>query len=154
MKLPFSEKTLNKIKDWLWQRSAPYFDLDGYMRRRWAFVCPWFTARVHNILRSDHDRALHDHPFNYLTIILAGGYWEHLSDGSRTWYGPGSIRWAKANTLHRLELPEGKDAWSLFFTGQRIRKWGFQTEDGWKPYDVYLNNKNNEQNGTTATATM
>lgn len=142
MKLPLNEKILGKIKDWLWAHSAPYFDLPGYMRRRWAFVCPLFTARVHNILRSDSDRHLHDHPFNYLTIILAGGYYEHLEDGSRTWYGPGSIRWAKANTLHRLELPDGKDAWSLFFMGSRQRVWGFQTPTGWVDFKTYLNDKN------------
>jgi hypothetical protein len=146
------EKMLLKIKDWLWRHSAPYFDITDYMRRRWVFVCPWFSARIHNILRSDHDRALHDHPFNYRTIILAGGYWEHLEDGSRTWYGPGSIRWAKATTLHRLELPEGKDAWSLFFMGQRQREWGFQTTGPWVHWKEYLQ-KQNEQSGATGTTT-
>jgi hypothetical protein len=118
------EKILNAIKDYVWNHSAPYVDLD--------------------------DRHLHDHPFNYMTLILKGGYWEHLQDGSRTWYGPGSIRFAKANTLHRLELPEGQDAWTLFFTGTRIRKWGFQTEDGWIDFKTYLDKKHG-QNGTNGT---
>lgn len=35
---------------------------------------------LHKFLRSDHDRALHDHPWNFVSIILKGGYWEFADD--------------------------------------------------------------------------
>lgn len=108
------------------------------MKRRWFLVTPWFSVRIHNILRSDNDRHLHDHPFNYATLILSGGYWEHLADGSKTWYGPGSFRTARADTLHRLELPNNSTTWSFFMMGKRKRDWGFQTEKGWVDHKTYL----------------
>lgn len=53
--------------------------LHGYMNRYWIFIKRAKThiqIRLHHILRSDDDRALHDHPWWYLSIILKGGYWE------------------------------------------------------------------------------
>ena len=128
---------LETIRSWLWKHSVPYFNLEGYMERRWVFVCPWFSVRMHHILRSDIDRHMHDHPFNYMTIILKGGYWEHTPKGV-SWVGKGSVRVRKAEALHRLELPKDETAWTLFFMGPRKRKWGFQTEEGWVDYETYL----------------
>lgn len=41
------------------------------MRRR-----ALLTALVHHILRSDRDRAMHDHPWENASLVLRGGYWE------------------------------------------------------------------------------
>lgn len=57
-------------------RSDIYFGGSLYMRR-WRFIStPWFGVRLHHIVRSDNDRELHDHPFTFLSFILAGGYFE------------------------------------------------------------------------------
>jgi hypothetical protein len=54
--------------------------LGDYMERFWVKrPCPdksCWSARVHHTLRSDHDRALHDHPWWNISIVLRGGYWE------------------------------------------------------------------------------
>lgn len=59
----------------------PYFDLADYMGRTWL-VEPAdgrpYNARVHKVMRSDHDRCLHDHPWHNASIVLKGGYWEVL----------------------------------------------------------------------------
>ena len=47
------------------------------------------------------------------------------------WRGPGAIVRRPATMLHRLVLPAGRDAWSLFIMGPKTREWGFQTPDGW-----------------------
>src|ERR1700710_2371105 len=55
---------------------------DTYMRRWW--VIPrnrWFNIYLHHFLRSDDDRALHDHPWCNLSILLSGSYLEHLTGG-------------------------------------------------------------------------
>ncbi len=92
------------------------------------------AARVHNIKSSDDDRAPHDHPWDYWTIVLRGGYWEIVpqyddsglyTGDTRIWYGPGSFIRRKANSRHILELPEGEDAWTLFITFKKKQKWGF-----------------------------
>lgn len=89
-----------------------------------------YAIRVHHILRSDHGRDPHDHPWPYLTIILRGGYWESLFDEhgtllSKKWHGPGSVLRRPANTWHRLDVPEGQTAWTLFITGEKKQTWGF-----------------------------
>lgn len=49
--------------------------LGDYMRR-WILRTPWGTLRIHNILRSDLDRDLHDHPFDFTSFLMKGGYYE------------------------------------------------------------------------------
>lgn len=84
---------------------------------------------LHHILRSDRDRALHSHPWNFTSFILWGGYWEHNDSKnprySRIWFGAGTTLHRRAKWKHRLELPEGTTAWTLFFTGPKINEWGF-----------------------------
>lgn len=84
-----------------WGSRRPYFDLPGYMQRGWVLgyrsaernagnpewhghaggrLHAWLTSKVairaHTILRSDDDRALHDHPADSISVVLDGGYWE------------------------------------------------------------------------------
>lgn len=55
-----------------------YYHLPGYMNRWWVLGGPGSALRIrlHEILRSDRDRALHDHPAASVSLILRGGYWE------------------------------------------------------------------------------
>jgi hypothetical protein len=129
-------------------RGSPYME-------RWQFVDrPSFGARVHHILRSDWDRALHDHPWDFTSVILTGGYYEHrpinlklctddevqalLDAGStihgctgsklmsvRTWHGPGSILRRRAEDLHRIELKKELVATSSGMTPVDIPAWTF-----------------------------
>ena len=90
-----------------------------YMRR-W-YVIPknrFFNIYLHQFLCDDEDRALHDHPWWSMSIILKGGYkeWffkdpelaatgEHPFDN--LWFKfrkPGMIRWRNAKVAHRIEL--------------------------------------------------
>jgi len=114
----------------------PYLHLEGYMERFWIFRTPWLSARIHRILRSDHDRDLHDHPWDYASVILRGGYWE-VTDAGRRWYGPGSVVFRRAQHLHRLVLPAGAPATTLFFHRPKSRDWGFRTTSGWVDWKTY-----------------
>jgi hypothetical protein len=114
----------------------PYLHLEGYMERFWIFRTRWLSARLHRILRSDHDRDLHDHPWDYATVILRGGYWEVTEAGKR-WYGPGSILLRRASHLHRLILPPGAPTTTLFLHRKKRREWGFRTDAGWVHWRHY-----------------
>lgn len=131
------------MREWIIQHAqkTPYFHLAGYMNR-WWFIKPrkWYDkffggVRVHQILRSDGDRHLHDHPWPYCSIILKGGYTEVTSKGEK-WYGPGSILFRPSNHFHRLILPEGTSTWSLFIMGPYQHGWGFKI-----PWREYLGEK-------------
>lgn len=140
------------------QRWALYSSPLGSYMKRWIFRFAGRTLRVHNILESDAGRDFHDHPFSFVSLILAGGYIEHVPGcDCQVWrpanfpnvramsyvpgnpcryFGPGSIVRRSATDLHRLELVNGS-AWTLVLTSQYKRGWGFQTPSGWVPYKSY-----------------
>jgi hypothetical protein len=95
-----------------------------------------FNIYLHHILLSD-EPVLHDHPWNWTTLVLKGGYFETTPQG-RFWRGPGSLRFAKATEMHYLEINEGQPCWTLFMRGQPQRVWGFATAKGWLDYKAYL----------------
>lgn len=131
-----------------------------YMRR-WRFLPDWLPGfRVHQILRSDDDRALHDHPFSFVTFVLKGGYHEYLDDGSKTWHGAGSILYRSAPTLHRLELQTSTSvttagttvtdipAWTFVLRTRYFRQWGFQTKSGWVHNSKFIGKREGQNHHT------
>lgn len=95
-----------------------------------------FNIYLHKFLRSDDDRALHDHPWVNLSVLLRGRYLEHtIAAGGihrRREYQAGAARFRWTGRLaHRIELHDGA-CWTLFITGPRYRSWGFHCpESGW-----------------------
>jgi len=90
----------------------------------------WFPFNIflHKFLASDPSD-LHDHPWNYCTFILKGGYfeWKPEPDGRvlREWFTRGHFRYRKATSKHRIELMEGVETWTLFIPFRHKRRWGF-----------------------------
>jgi hypothetical protein len=114
-----------------------------YMRR-WTLYWPsgrmW---RLHHILRSDNREHFHDHPMDFTSFILKGGYVEHRPGRPSVAYHSGSVVRRQAEDLHALELI-GKSAWTFVVAGPVRRDWGFATEDGWVKagdYDAWKANK-------------
>lgn len=48
-----------------------------YLHRWYIFRTKHCSLFVHKFVRSDEDRALHDHPWAFLVIPIWRGYWEH-----------------------------------------------------------------------------
>ena len=108
-----------------------------------------FNIFLHKFLKSDPDD-LHDHPWNYRTIILSGGYWEHTEKG-RKWKGPGSYIYAPAEHYHRVELAKDKNGniincWTLFMPGMRQRDWGFKKDGEWVQNEKYIKERTEMRN--------
>lgn len=100
------------------------------------------AVRVHEILRSDAGRDPHDHPWSYLTVILRGGYFEKRYDAagklvSTKYHGAGSVLWRPAGSWHRLDVPTGMVATTLFITGKYVGTWGFNVDGVKVPYNQY-----------------
>jgi hypothetical protein len=114
-----------------------------FLRERDRFP---FNIFLHKFLKSDPDD-VHDHPWPYATLILKGGYWEwqpqfddhgnKITEVAR-WCGPGSFRWASANTYHRVELDPAVECWTLFMPGVKQRDWGFLVRNQWIQWEEYL----------------
>lgn len=132
-------------------RIPPNKAIPAYMFRWWRIPRNWaLNIYYHIVLRSDDDRALHDHPWFNFSIVLDGGYFEHtILEGGihrKVWFGPGSMkfRW-HGKKAHRLELArhEGPKkypgrvtdheiaATTIFITGPVLRRWGFHHTSGW-----------------------
>lgn len=120
-------------------RRAPDFIIgDDYLRRWW--IVPrneWCSVYLHEILHSDDDRALHDHPWANRSFLISGSYIEHTPDG--TFHrNAGDLVEREAAALHRLEVIPGQRAVSLFITGPAVREWGFQCPKGWVPWREFV----------------
>lgn len=121
-----------------WYRSVPRAQMTWWQHIVTRLPCLY----VHEILRSDDDRALHDHPWVNVSVILKGGYIEHTIRAGgvhvETWRGAGTYAFRRAGVAHRLEVAPGTSAVTVFFTGPRIRDWGFHCPRGWVPWRQFV----------------
>ncbi len=105
---------------------------------------------LHCFARGDDDEALHDHPWNFRTTLLSGGYIENLPPPS--WQkGELGPQWDQrcevritgdtidrgAEDLHCVGRI-APNTWTLVRTGPRVRDWGFHPHGlpwvGWRSY--------------------
>lgn len=147
-------RKLLRSHDWTRQQRGPNVripydpQIDAYMLRWWKIARnAYMNCYYHLVLRSDDDRAHHDHPWWSFSIVLEGGYYEHriLAGGIhvKKWYGPGSMLFRHSGKVaHRLELetltPERDGvtfrelpAKTIFVTGPVLRRWGFHDTRTW-----------------------
>lgn len=128
--------------------------------RRWFVIPrnPVFNVYLHEFLRSDDDRALHDHPWLNVSILLRGEYVEHtiaaggIEHRQHFKAGQWRLRWT-GRIAHRIELLRSVYAigngpakffgaplpcWTLFITGPRYRQWGFHCpQRGWVHWEEF-----------------
>jgi len=115
-----------------------------YLRRWWIIPrnesC---NVYLHEIIRSDDDRAFHDHPWANTSMLIDGRYVEHTPEGvflrEAGWVGSRG-----ADALHRLEILPGERAVSLFMTGPKVREWGFDCPKGWVHWRDFTGGVNGE----------
>jgi hypothetical protein len=137
--------------DRILMRFVPFIVIDSeengpYMVRYKLFRCPWFKIFLHHILRSDEDEELHDHPWNFVSLILWSGYHEILPTKGHPsvpdWprrIRTGAVVRHRAADAHRLILE--RPAWTLVAVTGKKRHWGFWTKDGWLPYEEFFDRK-------------
>lgn len=120
------------------------------------YMLRWYLIRqnrlcnvyLHKIIRSDDDRALHDHPWASLSLVLHGQMGELYRfeppaehERWRTYYREletGSIVLRRAAFAHRLLVFRDDDAaWTLFITGPKTREWGFLCPAGWRHWKIF-----------------
>lgn len=95
---------------------------------RWRLETPWGSVRVHHWLGPDDDRAHHDHPWWFVTVVLRGGYTDHTPTGPEH-LRAGMVRYRPALHRHTV-VPDPGGAWTLLVTGPKVRPWGFWPRDG------------------------
>lgn len=149
---------------WHWIRTLlsgrPHQSIGGeenpYLRR-WYLIPHnrWINVYLHQFLRDDDDRALHDHPWWFASLMVRGGYYEwmecptpsqcRLSFGDqcvRVRRAP-SIAFRRATHRHRVQLMRDESSqpipcWTIVITGPRVREWGFWCPKGFVPWRRFL----------------
>lgn len=116
---------------------------------------------LHRFLHDDEDRALHDHPWTSVSWLLRGNYWEVLfvpkseqlveklrAEGlprptTKVFRPQGSVNARGSETAHRVVLERDAagqpvQAISLFFTGFKVREWGFHCPKAWRVWKEFV----------------
>lgn len=119
-----------------------------HFRRYRVIQTPWFAVYVHQICQSDLDKDMHDHPWNYTSLILKGIYREasrlfpYFDETRNTINSSCDLVSHRAEDAHQLTLltPE---VWTLVFTSGRNRVWGYRLSDNsWMDHKTYRKRKN------------
>jgi len=124
-----------------------------YLNRWWVLPRnPACNVYLHEFCNNDDARALHDHPWGSVSLVLRGVYvevlpvtqgqapgWDYLPSGLRyVPRFPGEMIWRRARHRHRIEVGMGR-AYTLFITGPVLREWGFHCRAGWVPWKNFVN---------------
>lgn len=103
----------------------------------------WGQLYFHVFYRGDLDRAVHDHPWPWMTLPFTS-YWEIVRN---TDTGERYRHFVKRFHLHRrpatythriLDDQHGRKMVTLFWHGVKMREWGFWEDDTWIYWKDYL----------------
>lgn len=95
---------------------------------RWVLFPNWYSIRLHHWSASDDTRALHNHAWWFITIVLWGSYVDfyndpHTGELTADVLRTGSIRFRHAHYSHTVQILQ--PTWTLLLTGRPLSRWGF-----------------------------
>jgi hypothetical protein len=99
---------------------------------------PWFGIYLHKWYLPDN-QPFHNHPFNFVSFILRGGYYEGFYGNPRGTIYRRFGHWHKTShgTFHKVLVLEETPTWTLIFRGRRLSTWGFKVDDVFYTHDEY-----------------
>lgn len=124
--------------------TIPCLDGTDYLVRLRIVQTPWFGVYLHDIHKDDGDRAPHNHPWSFVSIVLSGRYTERLYespiDDSSSFilktYRRFSIHRMGRDTAHRI-VDARPGLKTLIFVGPRRFSWGFFEEGEYIDWLIY-----------------
>ena len=132
---------LQRLVDTVPARRAPDVVInpgDSPYLSRWRLTPrnPVFNIYLHQLGAGDDDKGLHSHPWMFhASVVLRGGYLEHLPDGCTSLRIEGNAFWRWGSAWHRVELLKAQasntnSCWTLFITGPQVRLCPPASHDG------------------------
>jgi hypothetical protein len=127
---------------WMWWKWMNVYTDTSYTKiaihRLRILKTPYFSIFWHHILNPDSQPDPHDHPWNFWSLVIHGGYREELwlaepplrrrNPVWRTWL-PGTLHYMPITAAHRIRQVSPGTV-TLVLTGRRQRDWGFWTQAG------------------------
>ena len=147
--------------NWFWRKAdVAIGGWDNPYMLRW-YVLPrnrWINLYLHKFCRDDDDRAMHDHPWWFLSFMIRGMYTEIIAQDPDTNSGRGFVRSApsvafrRAEHRHRVVLERDDTGmvvpcWTVVITGPRSREWGFWCPRGFVHWRDFTTGENAEEVG-------
>lgn len=134
----------NAFRQWWrgWRSGEPHFIIGQRYLLRWYVIPrnPWLNVYLHKFLHDDEDRALHDHPWWFISVMLWGRYSEVVKEQVIERRAP-SIAFRSATHAHRVmlwrEFGNLVPCWTLVVTGKVVRDWGFLCPQGWRHWKEF-----------------
>jgi hypothetical protein len=122
-----------------------------YLERLILLKSKWIRLFIHKFHRSDAED-LHDHPWDFISVILWRGYNEEVFTGETNFGGnirtkikrvwPGMVLFRRSTHLHRVILIKEKSAITFVISFKYKRSWGFITDRKyWTPWRKYYKEK-------------
>lgn len=109
--------------------------------RRWRLLhTPIFSIYIHQIFKSDEDAHMHSHPFNYVTYLLRGAYYEENYGSSNILYGAGMVGKKHNSQYHRITVLEPTTT-LVFAIWPRV-PWGYNVDGEFVDHEIYRQMKN------------
>jgi hypothetical protein len=103
-----------------------------YLVRLHLFQVPRGAVMLHWILTPDPHPDPHDHPVDFLSITLRGGYTEWTPKGYRS----ARVRFRRATDVHRIVAVKPGTV-TLVLAGPVVREWGFWARGLFVPWRFY-----------------
>jgi hypothetical protein len=116
--------------------------------RRWKFfeIKNLFSIYIHKIYLPDYDEHLHNHPWNYVSIILDGGYIELDHNGNSVSRRTGSISVKSSESFHKITHLYKSPTKTIVITGpKKQHNWGYLVNGQFAGFKTYRKLKNDEQ---------
>lgn len=164
--MPKYKLASNRSPNWAFMQKfeVPNYDSDGNYLTRWRIIqTPWFGIYIHRFDGPDPRPTLHDHPWDFTSLVLRGGYIEadsysqypdilpvnaekirDIPDQSlmvhSSWntYLRGALNRKKATDAHTIVSLLRVPTWTLMVVGKRQRVWGYIEPDGtWTAFDEH-----------------
>lgn len=103
-------------------------------RIRWRIIhTPYFGVYLHKWNQPDPRPTLHNHPWNFFSIIIKGEYVQKFKDRTEL------VRWF--NLIYRKDFHTvttvKKGTLSLMFVGKTHNNWGYQSKEGYVEFDKH-----------------
>lgn len=143
-----AQKSGETTRWFLWIKRKDITDGDDVLYlRRWILGSIFgYRLMLHKIVRADHDRCHHDHPWGFFGFILKGGYIEEvpITKGDIENVRLREVKqWRFLNRLnpdftHRIKSLLNGDSWTLLINTPTRRGWGFYTPEGWLGWKDFL----------------
>jgi hypothetical protein len=125
-----------------------------YMTKLYLWRTPWQQTCLHWIFQRDRDRDMHDHPRDFVGLVLRGGYLEERPASAVGWAAvdsagipfcptfltdrrAGQLAYRRAADPHRIVRVD-PGTLTLVVWGHKKREWGFHTDFGWVHWRRYL----------------